>query len=134
MPTLLALQILRSALARTTCQMLTLQSMVSVMPSIAVIQNATTAFGNATRVSSMFPAIRYAGLFAIDPPNDLGQGEATMFDGTGSQTSASGRWGDYSMTTIDPADNISFWHTNEYYVTTGISWSTRIGKFQFPAG
>jgi hypothetical protein len=32
---------------------------------------------------------------------------------------------------IDPADGISFWHTNEYYVTTSDrSWSTRIGKFQ----
>ena len=104
------------------------------MPAIAVDQNGNTAIGYSTSSSSIFPGIRYAGRFAIDPPNDLGQGEATMFDGTGSQTSASGRWGDYSMTTIDPADNISFWHTNEYYVTTGISWSTRVGKFQFPAG
>jgi len=104
------------------------------MPAIAVDQNGNTAIGYSTSSSSIFPGIRYAGRFAIDPPNDLGQGEATMFDGTGSQTSASGRWGGYSMTTIDPADNISFWHTNEYYVTTGISWSTRIGKFQFPAG
>ena len=43
------------------------------------------------------------------------------------------RWGDYSMTTIDPADNVSFWHTNESYATTGIIWSTKVGKFQFPA-
>ena len=38
------------------------------------------------------------------------------------------------MLTIDPADNLSFWHTNEYYpVTSSASWFTRIGKFQFPA-
>ena len=44
---------------------------------------------------------------------------------------AGGRWGDYTMTTIDPTDGISFWHTNEYYVTTSAkNWSTRIGKFQ----
>jgi hypothetical protein len=54
-----------------------------------------------------------------------------MTNGTGSQTSASGRWGDYSMTTLD-TDGMTFWHTNEYYVTTGISWSTRVGKFNFP--
>jgi hypothetical protein len=102
------------------------------MPSLAVDQNGNMAIGYSTSSAKDFPGIRYAGRFASDPPNDLGQGEATMFDGTGSQTSASGRWGDYTMTTIDPADNVSFWHTNEYYATTGISWSTRIGKFNFP--
>ena len=102
------------------------------MPSLAVDQNGSMAIGYSTSSAKDFPGIRYAGRFASDPPNDLGQGEATMFNGTGSQTSASGRWGDYTMTTIDPVDNVSFWHTNEYYVTTGISWSTRVGKFQFP--
>jgi hypothetical protein len=38
------------------------------------------------------------------------------------------------MLTIDPADNLSFWHTNEYYpVTSSASWFTRVGKFRFPA-
>ena len=74
----------------------------------------------------MFPSIRYAGRLASDPLNDLGQGEAIMTIGTGSQTDTFGRWGDYSMTTIDPADGISFWHTNEYYVTTSsLNWFTR---------
>ena len=82
----------------------------------------------------MFPGIRYAGRLAADPPNDLSQGEATMFSGTGSETDTNGRWGDYSMTTIDPADGLSFWHVNEYEATTGsFNWHTRIGKFQFPA-
>ena len=66
----------------------------------------------------MFPGIRYAGRFATDPLNNLGQGEAIMTNGGGSQTGDFGRWGDYTMTTIDPADGISFWHTNEYYATT----------------
>src|ERR1043166_3872354 len=57
-----------------------------------------------------------------------------MTAGGGHQTHSSGRWGDYSMLTIDPADNLSFWHTNEYYpVTSSASWFTRIGKFRFPA-
>jgi hypothetical protein len=102
------------------------------MPSLAVDQNGNMAIGYSTSSAKDFPGIRYAGRFASDPPNDLGQGEAVMTNGTGSQTSASGRWGDYTMTTIDPADNVSFWHTNEYYVTTGISWSTRVGIFNFP--
>ena len=50
----------------------------------------------------MFPGIRYAGRLVADPPNNLGQGEAIMFNGTGSQIDTVNRWGDYSMTTIDP--------------------------------
>ena len=33
----------------------------------------------------MFPGIRYAGRFATDPLNNLGQGEAIMTNGAGSQ-------------------------------------------------
>jgi hypothetical protein len=101
------------------------------MGSIAVDQNGNTAIGYSTSSPSIFPGIRYAGRFASDPPNDLGQGEAVMTNGGGYQTSASGRWGDYSMTTLD-TDGTTFWHTNEYYITPGSSWSTRVGKFVFP--
>jgi len=101
------------------------------MPSIAVDQNGNMAIGYSTSSSTIFPNIRYAGRFATDPLNDLSQGEAIMTNGTGSQTSASGRWGDYSMTTLD-TDGTTFWHTNEYYITTGSAWSTEVGKFTFP--
>jgi hypothetical protein len=102
------------------------------MPSIAVDQNGNTAIGYSMSSPSMFPGIRYAGRLATDPPNDLSQGEAIMFSGTGSQTDTSNRWGDYSMTTVDPADGASFWHVNEYYATTSsFNWHTRIGKFRF---
>ena len=105
------------------------------MPSIAVDQNGNTAIGYSTSSPSMFPGIRYAGRLAGDPPNNLAQGEATMFSGTGSETDTNGRWGDYSMTTIDPADNMTFWHVNEYEAVTGsFNWHTRIGKFSFLGG
>ena len=32
-----------------------------------------------------------------------------MFTGTGEPDRHQGRWGDYSMTTIDPADDMTFW-------------------------
>ena len=101
------------------------------MPAIAADANGNVAIGYSVSSASTFPGISYAGRLATDPPNNLGQGEAVMTAGGGSQTSASGRWGDYSMTTLD-TDGTSFWHTNEYYATTGISWNTRVGKFQFP--
>ena len=105
------------------------------MPSIAADQNGNMAIAYSLSSPSMFPGIRYAGRLATDPLNDLGQGEATMFTGTGSQLDTQNRWGDYSYLSIDPADGISFWHTNEYYVTTSsFNWATRVGKFQFLAG
>jgi hypothetical protein len=103
------------------------------MPSIAVDQNGNMAIGYSTSSTTLEPSIRYAGRLASDPLNNLGQGEAIMTAGGGHQTHSSGRWGDYSMTTIDPADNRTFWHTNEYYsVTSSANWFTRVGKFQFP--
>ena len=97
------------------------------MPSIAVDQNGNAAIGYATSSASINPGIRYAGRLATDPLNNLAQGEAIMFDGVSSQSAT--RWGDYSMTTMDPTDGTTFWHSNEYY---NAGWKTRIGKFSFP--
>ena len=103
------------------------------MPSISVDNSGNAAVGYSTSSSSMFPGIRYAGRLAGDPPGNLGQGEAHMFDGTGSQTSGP-RWGDYSYLSIDPSDNTSFWHVNEYLSVNGANWRQRIGKFNFAGG
>jgi hypothetical protein len=95
------------------------------------------AIGYSTSSETIFPSIRYAGRLATDPLNNLAQGEAIMTPGGGAQIPSipnysPGRWGDYSVTTIDPSDNMTFWHVNEYFVTTSnASWSTRIGKFNF---
>ena len=62
------------------------------MGSIAVDQNGNTALGYSVSSSDMFPAIRYAGRLSSDPLNDLAQGEANMFSGTGAQTDTNGRW------------------------------------------
>ncbi len=104
------------------------------MPSIAADQNGNVAIGYSSSSPAQFPSIRYAGRLIADPPNNLGQGEGIMTSGGGSQTHFTGRWGDYSMTTVDPADNKTFWHVNEYYpATSSSSWFTRIGKFNFVA-
>jgi len=100
------------------------------MPSIAVDSCGDTVLGYATSSSAAFPGIHYGGRLESDPPNNLSQGEAVLFDGTAGQTS--NRWGDYSMTTVDPADGATFWHVGEYYTTlTSFNWHTRIGAFKF---
>ena len=61
------------------------------MPSIAVDVNGNTAIGYSASNTNLFPGMRYAGRLSNDPPNNLSQGEATMFTGTASQTGTS-RW------------------------------------------
>jgi hypothetical protein len=102
------------------------------MPSIAVDASGNTAIGYSTSSTSIFPGIRYAGRLASDPTGNLSQGEAIMINGTGAQIGQ--RWGDYTMTTVDPSDGTSFWHVNEYYRRTGTNWHTRVGKFNFIGG
>src|SRR5262249_51389158 len=100
------------------------------MPSIAVDADGDTVIGYSTSSTTVFPSIRYAGRLATDPPNYLSEGEAIMTTGSGSESDTFGFWGDYTMTTIDPTDGHSFWHTNEYYsITSSYNWSTKVGKF-----
>jgi len=108
------------------------------MPSLAVDGSGDMAIGYSVSSSSLYPSIRYAGRLVTDAANTLGQGEATMWAGTGAQTNTCGgapcqRWGDYSAMSIDPVDDCTFWYTNEYYDTNGGNWKTRIGAFKYPS-
>jgi hypothetical protein len=97
-------------------------------------KNGDLAIGYSVSGPSTYPSIRYAGRLASDPPDELTQGESTMITGGGSQLSSYGRWGDYSTMTVDPADDCTFWYTQEYYATTSSAgWQTRIGAFRFPS-
>jgi hypothetical protein len=101
------------------------------MGSIGTDRLGNMAVGYSVSSSAMFPAIRYAGRLVSDALGTLGQGEATLFAGAGSQTTYN-RWGDYSEMSIDPEDDCTFWYTNEYYAATGTNWQTRIGSFKYP--
>lgn len=86
--------------------------------------------------ASVYPGIRYACRTPNDPPGTLGP-EATLQAGSAAQTSTASRWGDYSMLSIDPADDVTFWAVHEYYTTSNPSgcssercWHTRIGSFR----
>jgi subtilisin-like proprotein convertase family protein len=94
------------------------------------------AVGFSTSSASVFPSVRYAARLGTDTPGTgLAQGETIIEAGGGSQTSTSGRWGDYSDITVDPTDDCSFWYTQEYYSVssepgnTTAPWHTRISKF-----
>ena len=101
------------------------------MGSIATDQAGDIALGFSASSSTIFPSIRYAGRLFTDPLSTLPQAEVTMMAGSGAQT-GSGRWGDYSMLSVDPQDGCTFWYTQEYNgATASLPWKTRIGSFKF---
>ncbi len=105
------------------------------MGSAAMDGQGNLAIGFSASSSTINPQLRYAGRLATDPLNTLSQGEAHLYDGTGSQTGSGNRWGDYSALSIDPVDDLTFWYTNEYYTTTtSYNWRTRIGSFKLGTG
>jgi subtilisin-like proprotein convertase family protein len=104
------------------------------MGSAAMDHEGNLAVGFSVSSTTVFPGVRYAGRLAGDPPGGLFQGEATMQPGGFVQRHTSSRWGDYSSTNLDPIDDCTFWHTNEYYLNDQPSitaeWHTRIGNFK----
>ncbi len=102
------------------------------MSSIAMDAVGDIALGYSISSASVYPSIAFAGRVPGDPAGMLEE-ETVIATGTGSQTSALTRWGDYSAMTIDPVDDCTFWYTQEYIKTNGsFNWNTRIANFKFP--
>jgi hypothetical protein len=110
------------------------------MGSAAMDASGNIAIGYSVSSSTTFPSIRYAGRLAGDPAGQLSQSEATIVDGAGIQEDPASRWGNYSMMTVDPLDQCTFWYTAEYITSTPLNsdplsnWQTRIASFNFGAG
>lgn len=101
------------------------------MGSAAMDQAGDLAIGYSASSSSIHPAVRYTGRVPSDALGTM-ETEASIIEGTGSQTSGLSRWGDYSALRIDPSDDCTFWYINQYEKVDGaFNWSTRIGSFKF---
>jgi hypothetical protein len=100
------------------------------MGSIAQAANGDIALGFSISSSSSYPSIRYTGRLSTDPLNQMTYAEHGIANGTGSQTTYN-RWGDYSAMACDPSSTGVFWYTQEYYLSTGTQWKTRIASFSF---
>ena len=94
------------------------------------------ALGYSASGPNDYPSIRYTGRAAGDPLGQMTQAEQVAFTGTGPQTEAEGRWGDYSDMTVDPADDCTFWYTQEYLADRHGRGSgpgaPRVVSFKFP--
>jgi hypothetical protein len=108
------------------------------MGSIAQDKKGNIALGySVVNGTSVFPGIRYTGRLKNDPLGFMTQGEGTIVNGSGVQTTTNSRWGDYTSMNVDPTNDCTFWYVNEYYTAAGqasspAGWQTRIGSFKLP--
>lgn len=94
------------------------------MGSIARDQIGDLLMGFSESSVSIFPSIAITGRTLQDPMGTMGP-ELPVVSGSGAYTGVfdydNNRWGDYTSMRLDPADNCTFWYTNEYYTTSGLS-------------
>ncbi len=104
------------------------------MGAINIDRNGYLGIGYSVASSTLNPQVRYTGRTFDTPPGQLlDEASCTAGIANGSQTSTSGRWGDYASMSIDPVDECTFWFTSEYLPSTSnAGWTTRICSFRFP--
>jgi hypothetical protein len=108
------------------------------MGSIAQDKNGNMALGySVVNGTDVYPGIRYTGRLTGDPLGQMTLGEGVVINGSGVQTTANSRWGDYTTMSVDPTDDCTFWYANEYYTAAGqasspAGWQTRIASFKMP--
>ncbi|MEL6427605.1 MAG: hypothetical protein AAFR54_00415 [Planctomycetota bacterium] len=102
-------------------------------PSVAADAEGNVAMGFSGSDASTFPSAYYTGRAADDPAGEMappvlysaGQAQYTITDGFGRN-----RWGDYSVTSLDPVDG-SFWTIQERTRNVANRWTTRICQVEF---
>jgi len=99
----------------------------------SIMLNATGKIGLGYSISSSteYPGIRYCGQSAnayASANNTLDVTEEIIHTGSFSQSGAE-RWGDYSLLSVDPSDNETFWYTTQY-VGSGDARKTKIASFK----
>jgi len=102
------------------------------MGSVAMDASGNLAVGYTVSGDQTYPSARYAARLAGDPIGTLGQGEASIVDGSSTFEGAT-RWGDYSSMSVDETDDCTFWYTSEYMGTEGgWNWRTHVASFSLP--
>jgi len=98
------------------------------MGSIAMNGNGDIALGYSVASSTTHPSIRFTGQSAgASGTGVMDLPETSIFTGTESQFSIS-RWGDYSMMSVDPSDDDTFWYTQENGTGVSFGWATQIAE------
>jgi hypothetical protein len=101
-------------------------------PGISVNARGDAVMGFTGSNASEYASAYYTGRLYSDPPGVMavpapykaGQASQNNIDGYGRN-----RWGDYSLSTLDPTDQVTLWTIQEYAEATDI-WGTYIAKLR----
>jgi hypothetical protein len=98
-------------------------------PAIAMDANGSISLAySVSDPTSVYPGASFTGRRKCDTLGTMSLTETIGIAGSSAWTSDN-RWGDYSHTSVDPSDGITFWHTNQY-IGAGNSLNARIFTFQ----
>jgi hypothetical protein len=105
------------------------------MGSIARDQNGDILMGYSESSTEIYPSIYITGRTLMDPSGTM-EDELQATAGQGAYLGVFdrdlNRWGDYTSMRLDPADNCTFWYSNEWFMRSGVlNWSTQINSAQF---
>ncbi len=103
------------------------------MGSMAMNGLGDIALGYSVASEDLFPSIWVTGQTAtMSGTGIMNVPELEVQAGTGAQLLfPRNRWGDYTMMTVDPVNDETFWYTNQYLAdfSVGADWLTRIAAF-----
>ena len=106
-------------------------SLYYFFPGISVNSNNEVVIGFSGSSTTTFAGAYVSGRRPSDPPGAtatpqlLKAGEGAYNDGGNPS-----RWGDFSLTSVDPVDDLTFWTIQEY-ARAGNTWGTWIGKLKY---
>src|SRR4051812_37327057 len=101
------------------------------IPSVAVSRQGILAIGGSVSGATHVPNAWYAARAPGEATGTVGG----LTEYTGSSASYSppfDRWGDYSLTRVDPDDGMTLWTIQEYVRSTNV-WGTRVAELRAPA-
>ncbi|MEP2024231.1 MAG: T9SS type A sorting domain-containing protein [Reichenbachiella sp.] len=98
------------------------------MGSIAMDGNGNIGLAYSVSGPEEFAGIRFTGRFSDDPLGEMTVEEYEVVEGNSAISSY--RFGDYSHMSVDPSDDMTFWHTGEYGGNGSGSARTRIFSFR----
>src|SRR5262249_15920149 len=103
------------------------------IPSVCMSGQGHMALGCSVAGTTRHAEIAVAGRFAADPLRTI-HAPTTVITSAASynvETASRQRWGDYSQTCIDPANDMTMW-TFQEYCNANNSWAVRVTKLIAP--
>jgi hypothetical protein len=103
------------------------------MGSIMLDGSNHIGLGYSVSSSTVYPGIRYCGQSVgayVNATGIMDFTEEIIQTGAYAQQSGYNRWGDYSLMSVDPTDDKTFWFTTQY-IGSGGTRETKIASFKF---